>query len=431
MNSRSLCAFAVVVGLLALPVCSAASALKSTGSQLQVNTNTLSQVRNPVAAFDAAGRSMVVWENDFLGLRGRLFDASGQPIGGELSLAANAAWSVLPGTSPVTFHRDPAITFLPSGDFLLAWAQEQGNLEWTIFFENLQVRSREIVVQRYNVAGVASGPPSTISSGGVSLKSRPSLALRPNGDVLAAWQASYGPTGTPAAQLGVFTRLLNASGQPLGAENRVDQGPAGTVGSLPAVAVSPDGSYLVSWDSQQGNDSFNTSVLARAFGASGAALGNAFSVSGSLAGPQLRPTVAADGHGSYLVAWQSYLGDIWHARIHGQIVGNAGNLLGKPVVISKGANGTAEVAPTALAAPGNTFVLVWMEYNTWFPNGMAGVQVDNTANPLGSEGWINSGQIGAQMRTTLATDGAGRFVAPFEGFVNNDVDVLASFFTTN
>jgi hypothetical protein len=431
-KSRSFCIFAGLALLVALPVCSAASTLNSAGAQLQVNTNSMSQVRNPVAAYDSTGRSMVVWENDLLGLRGRLFDAAGNPLGNEISLAANAAWSVLPGTSPVTFHRDPAIAFLPSGDFLLAWAQEQGNMEWTIFFQNLQVHSREIIVQRFNVSGAAVSAPNTISGGGVSLKSRPRLAVRPGGDVLAVWDATYGPSTTPASQMGVFSRLLNASGQPLGAGSHVDQGPAGTVGSVPAIAVSPDSSFLVAWDSQQGNDSFNTSVQARAFDASGAALSAAFSVSGGLAGPQMRPSVASDGHGNFLVAWQSYLNDIWHARIHGQIVGKAGNLLGKPVVISKGTNGTAEVAPTVVAAPGGTFVLVWMEYNTWFPNGMAGVEVDSTGQPLGAEAWINSGQIGAQYRTALSTDGEGHYVAPFEGFVNNtSIGVLARFFTAD
>src|SRR5262249_7745219 len=154
---------------------------------IQVNTENLSQLHNPAAAFDSAGNAMVVWENDLLGVRGRLYDRTGKPVGNELSLVANASWSVLPGIAPVTFHRDPAIVFLPGGNVLLAWAEEQGNLEWTIYFENLQVYSREIVVQSFNPAGQALGSPVTISSGGAGLKSRPRLAVRANGDVVATW----------------------------------------------------------------------------------------------------------------------------------------------------------------------------------------------------------------------------------------------------
>ncbi len=429
-TSRWLVVSALLFGLLALPLCGMATTPQVNGAELQVNTNTSSQVHNPVAAFDATGRSIVVWENDLLGVRGRLYNAAGQAVGPEMSLAANAAWSVLPGSGPVVFHHDPAVAFLPNGDFLVAWAQQKGTLEWTIFFENLQVQSEEIVVQRFNSSGAAVAQPFTVSSGGVGLKSRPHLVLRAGGDVLAAWMSSYGPTATPAGEIGVFVRTLNQNGRPTGAQIEADPGFGKTIAATPALAAAPDGSFLVAWESAQVGNPFNTSVLARAFSPAGAALGNPIAISGTLAGPQLRPTVATDGQGSYLVAWQSYLNDIWHARIHGQIVGAAGNLLGKPVVISTGGNNsTAEVAPTAVAAPGNTFVLVWMEFDTWFPNGMASVQVDSTGAPLGSEIWVNSRQINSQLRTALAGDGAGHFLAPYEGFMNaSQVGIRARFF---
>src|ERR1700740_1449466 len=102
-------ALVVLVGLLALPLAGAASNPQPVGAEFQVNTLNLSQLHNPAAAFDAAGHAMVVWENDLLGIRGRLYDAAGKPLSGELALVANASWSVLPGTAPVTFHHDPAI----------------------------------------------------------------------------------------------------------------------------------------------------------------------------------------------------------------------------------------------------------------------------------------------------------------------------------
>jgi hypothetical protein len=426
------CALAILACLLALPVCSAASNPQLVGSEIQVNTNDLSQLHNPAAAFDSKGRSMVVWENDLLGLRGRLYDASGKPLGAELSLVANASWSVLPGTAPVTFHRDPAIAFLPSGDFLLAWAEERGNLEWTIYFENLQVHSREIVVQRFNVGGQPTGQPFTVSTPGASLKSRPRLAVRSTGDAVAAWMSQYGAPTTPVSQLGVYTALLHNTGQPAGSPARVDT-VAGSTGVSPALAVDPDGSYLIAWESQNGSDTFNTSVYGRVFGASGAPLAAPFAITSSTTGPQRRATVATDGQGAYLVAWQSFFNDIWHARIDGQIVSKAGGLLGKRQTISNGAGKNwAEIAPTAAPAPNGTFVLVWMEYNQWFPVGMAGIQVDHTGAPLGSQVWINDQQINAQLRSALAADGAGHFLSPYEAFVNaTSVGILARYFSAN
>jgi hypothetical protein len=431
-KSRLVCAFGVLASLSVLPLSSAAASPQPLGSEIQVNTNTVSQVRNPAAAYDASGRAMVVWENDVLGVRGRLFDATGKPVGDELSLVANVPGPLLPGIAPVTFNRDPAIAFLPSGDFLLAWAEEQGTLEWAIFFENLQVHSREIVVQRFNVSGQPTARPFTISSGGAGLKSLPRLAVRSTGDAVAAWMSQFGPGATPASELGVFTRLLGRTGRAAGGAVQVDT-VSGATGLAPALAVDPDGSHLIAWVSQKGNDTSNTSIYGRVFGASGAPLAAPFAITSNPVGSQGRPTVATDGQGSYLVAWQSHSSDPGHTRIAAQIVSKAGGLLGKRQVISNGAGkGFGDGCPTAAAAPGGTFVLVWMEYAAWFPVGMAGVQVDRSGVPLGSQAWINDKQINAQLRTALAADGAGHYLSPYEGFYNStSVGILARLFAAN
>jgi hypothetical protein len=416
--------------LFGLPLAGSATNPQLLGSEVQINTNDLSQLHNPAAAFDGAGHALIVWENDLLGLRGRLYDAAGNALGNELPLVANVAWSVLPGTAPVVFHRDPAIVFLPSGNFLLAWAEEHGTLEWMVYFENLQVQSREIVVQEFNLAGQPVGRSYTISSGGVGLKSRPRLAVRPVGDVVAAWMSWYGATATPASELGVFTRQLANTGRPNGGQIQVDT-VSGAIGSTPALAVDPDGSYLIAWSSQIGTDTFNTSIYGRVFAASGAPLAAPFLLSSGAVGPQGKPTVANDGQGSYLVAWQGYFNDLWHSRIAGQIVSKAGGLLGKRQAISTGdgKNNLADAAPSAAVVPGGTFVMVWMEWNHSFPVGLAGVQLDRSGVPLGSQVWINDQQIGAISRTALVTDSAGTYLTPYEGFENQTtLGIRARFF---
>jgi hypothetical protein len=431
-KSRWVCAFAVLVCLLGLPLAGNAASPQFAGSEVEVNTNDLAQMHNPAAAFDGAGHSLVVWENDLLGVRGRLYDAAGNALGSELSLVSNVAWSVLPGTAPVVFHHNPAVVFLPSGNFLLAWAEERGILEWMVFFENLQVQSREIIVQEFNTAGRPAGPPRTISSGGVGLKSQPRIATLPGGGAVAAWMSSYGATATPASELGVFTRQLDGHGRPAGGQTQADT-KSGAVGLTPALAVDPDGSYLIAWTSQNGTDAFNTSIYGRVFAASGAPLAAPFAITSNTVGPQGRPTVANDGQGSYLVAWQSYFNDMWHTRVDGQIVSKAGGLLGKRQTISTGGGKNwADLAPSAAVAPGGTFMLVWMEYNTWFPVGLAGVQVDRTGVPLGNQFWINDLQIGSQYRTSLATDGAGHYLSSYEGFqTQTTLGIMARYFAAD
>jgi hypothetical protein len=88
----------------------------------------------------------------------------------------------------------------------------------------------------------------------------------------------------------------------------------------PAVAANSDGSFLVAWNehSTTNGDGMGTTIRARAFAASGAAMGAAVVVPTTVAGDQTAPTVAAaDGH--YLVAWASG-GDISACVLAGNAV---------------------------------------------------------------------------------------------------------------
>src|ERR1700674_2441762 len=118
-KSLRVCIYAVLVCLFGLPLAGSAANPQPLGSEVQVNTNNLSQLHNPAAAFDGAGHSLMVWENDLLGLRGRLYDSAGNALGNELSLVPNVAWSVMPGIAAPVFPTVTAIVFLRARNFLL------------------------------------------------------------------------------------------------------------------------------------------------------------------------------------------------------------------------------------------------------------------------------------------------------------------------
>ena len=58
--------------------------------------------------------------------------------------------------------------------------------------------------------------------------------------------------------------------------------------------------------------------------------------------------------------------------------------------------------------------------------------MDRSGAPLGSQVWINNQQIGSQFRTALATDGAGHYLSPYEGFQDQTtIGILARYFAAN
>src|SRR5690348_9688562 len=105
------------------------------GDEFRVNANTPYKQRNPVAAYNASGSVLVVWENDRAGLRGRLYGHDGSPLSGELSLVANQILPRIPAQGLEVIRKEPAVAALPSGEFLLAWTQERDDVSIDLFLE--------------------------------------------------------------------------------------------------------------------------------------------------------------------------------------------------------------------------------------------------------------------------------------------------------
>jgi len=92
-----------------------------------------------------------------------------------------------------------------------------------------------------------------------------------------------------------------------------------------AVAMSPDGKSVICWQHWNGSD---WDIKARRYDASGAAQGNDFNVATD-GNQQLNPTVAISPSGSFVISWQEYVGgdwDIYFSRFDAN-----GNSVGGPI----------------------------------------------------------------------------------------------------
>jgi hypothetical protein len=405
---------ALVMFTLALPAWSAPQAL---GSEFRVDSSASQQQRNPTAAFNGAGGGLVVWEDELVGLRGRFVDAGGNAVGAELALVDSQLLPQVPGDGPVVNRFDASVAFLPTGEFVLAWTEQAGFLRTDYYWESLDVHSQDIFVQRFSADGDPVGRRYKVNDSSVGLANRAKLVVRPGGDALVVWNSDSGKAGINPGD-GVFARFLSVRGRPAGAPFKVNSNDA-LWGAGAAVGVDSKGNFLAAWESRTSHGPSVATIAARLFDASGDPAGAEFRVDSNNDGPQRRPTVAADQGGNYLVAWQGLFHDVSHSRIFGQFVSSGGGLLGRQFQVSSG-YGKAQMVPSAAAAPGGTFVVVWMDYQDWFPLGLAGVQIGAGGNPIGGEFWVNDRQVNSQLRTAMATDGAGRFLIPYEAFYRGD-----------
>lgn len=385
---------------------------RTVGSEFRVNGNVESKQRNPAASYTAGGNALVVWENDRNGLRGRFYGRDGAPLTDELGLVANQKLPGVPANGLEVMRKDPAIAFLTSGEFLVAWTEERSNVRIDIFIETREIIDRDVFVQKFNAAGSPLGAAVRLNREGTGFQSMPKILVRKGADAVVAWQSEK--TGI-AASNGIFGRLVRANGTLNGAEFKISVGSGVASGPVIAESFGAGGDFLVSWEAVDGN---GPGIFARTFDKL-LSPGGVFRVNTDVVGLQRRPAVVADRNtGGYLVVWQGQSDSPRHAHIFGQFVGAAGTLVGPQFRVSEGVAET-QIAPSVAASAAGNFLVTWVDYDEVFPIGLFGVEIDKLGHAVGAEVKINAAQINAVSRTALASNPLGGVLAPWEGFTNS------------
>jgi hypothetical protein len=385
------------------------------GDEFRVNGNTESKQHNPVAAFNASGKALVVWENDKNGLRGRFYGGSGAPLTDELGLVANQKLPAVPAAGREVIRKDPAIAFLASGEFLLAWTEESDDVSVDIFIEHRAVVDRDVYLQKFSAAGAPLSSPVRLNTTTTGYQTVPRILVRPDADAVVVWQGDgrwVGPKGD-----GIFGRLVSpATGAPTSAEMKLSSVPG--LAANPAIAGAANGGFAIAWEATDGN---SQGVFTRLFAKSAAPRGAEFRVNSTVPGLQRRPALTADSNtGGWLVTWQGQAGSIKDSHIYGQFLGAAGSFIGPQIRISKGV-AQGQISPSVAAVAGGHFLVTWLDYHDIFPVGLFGVEIDRLGSAVGPEVEINSAAINTQSRTSIAVSPAGGVLVPWEGFTTSQV----------
>ncbi|HEV8578217.1 MAG TPA: hypothetical protein VGX68_03965 [Thermoanaerobaculia bacterium] len=417
MRSKAWLSLAALALLTAVPLLGEP---RPVGTEFRVNGNVESKQRNPAAAYNAAGTALVVWENDKNGLRGRFYGRDGAPVTGELALVANQKLPGVPAQGTEILRKDAAAAFLASGEFLLAWTEERSNVRVDIFIEQREIVDRDVYLQKFTAAGSPIGSAIRLNATTGGLQSLPKILIRNGADAIVVWQSEK--TGAAAGN-GIFGRLVRTNGTLNGGEFKVSVGSGAATN--PAIAGRPTGEFLVAWEAADGS---SLGVFARSFDRSASPLsGISFRVNTEVTGLQRRAAVTADrGTGGYLVIWQGQSdSNFRHAQIYGQFLGAAGSLIGPQFRVSEGVTPTL-IAPSVAGSIAGNFLVTWVAYDDVFPVGLYGVEIDGLGHAIGDEVKINSSQINAVTRTSLATSPFGGVLAPWEGFTGSQTKPVIS-----
>jgi hypothetical protein len=236
---------------------------------------------------------------------------------------------------------------------------------------------------------------------------------------VVVWESLIGGTEGFA----VSGQRYDSDGVPLGTEFRVNTYVTSAQRS-PAVGINAAGNFVVVWESA-GQDGSGWGVFGQRFAPSGAPVGPEFRVNASVVGDQLRPDVAVDPSGGFLVAWQS--GPLPGPGVTFDVFAQRYNSSGAPAGPEFRVNTYTSfnpLSPAVATDPAGNFVVVW---TSQFQEGTGyvvrfGVYAQRYASsgvPLGPEFRVNTYTTDYQGRPAVAFDAAGNFVVVWSDWVQD------------
>jgi hypothetical protein len=266
------------------------------GPQFLVNSYTTGSQFAPAIAGDASGRFTVSWTSGSYSTIGAFvqpFDASGSPIGPEAQ-----ANTFTPGQQRAT-----SVAMDAAGNFVVVWESA------TYAGPTQDGDGPGIFAQRYDGTGTRVGGEFQVNTYTTGNQFSAAVAMDSSGGFVVAWTSgTYYNNAPDGSGYGVFARRFASTGTPLGGEFQVNTYTTGNQ-EQPAVAVAPDGTFVVVWESGDyygpTQDGSRFGIFGRRFDATGTALGPDFQVNTYTTGSQADPALAMDAAGNFVVAWES------------------------------------------------------------------------------------------------------------------------------
>ena len=318
----------------------------------------------------------------------------------------------------------PAVAIDTDGDFVVVWHGQGGaspchSLGCT----------PNIYAQRYASDGSALG--SEFQVGTLTfLGLQPAVEMDADGDFVVVWQ-SQGSSGTDTDWFCIQGQRYASDGAPTGGEFQVNNYTTDAQ-KFPAVAMDPDGDFVVVWSSMgsHGTDTSHTSIQAQRFASDGSALGSEFQVNTFTTDYQNYPAIAMDGSGNFVVAWWSRVlngMDPASLTVQGQRYASDGTPTGSEFQVNNYTTDAQKFPAVAMDSDGD-FVVVWSSMGS---NGTdasdTSIQAQRYASDgstLESEFQVNSYTTDTQAFPTVVKDADAGFVVAWLSWGSSGTDTI-------
>ena len=209
----------------------------------------------PQAAMDADGNTFVTWMSqnvsDTFDVWGRAYLPDGTPRGPAFPVDVDANMDA----------RRPMIATTSAGDVVITWtAENETTSHWDAY------------VRRFSIDGTAITGAIPVNTATEAMYFSSDVAVDVSGNFVVVWADLSELDGD---RHGVFARLFDVNGAPLTGEFLVNETTDDNQHS-PAVAMAPDGRFVVAWQSPRPGSTVDDIAVARIYDANGQALTGEF-----------------------------------------------------------------------------------------------------------------------------------------------------------
>ena len=314
---------------------------------MQVHTFSGGCQGHPAITVLTDGKIVVTWHGKGAtaekGIWGRMFLVDGPPAGPVFHVNESAE----------DLQEAPAIAALSNGGFVIAW--QEGGDDGT----SADGSERGVYARLFNNSGQPSGNRFPVNSYTANDQKSADVAALNNGAFVVVWQSGEnwddGPDGSRG---GIVFQLFGASGEKTGdeqianSETDLDQ-------MDPAVASLSDGSFVITWSSDE-QDGSGLGIFGQRFDGSGNKDGLEFQINETTQHHQSSSDIAVFEDGEFAVVWRSIINPSPNIqRIYGRLYTSDGDAADSQFVIGPSVNGDINQAPAVAASEGDEWLVTW------------------------------------------------------------------------
>ena len=412
-------------------------------SAIPINTVTISdQVTSVSSALDATqarptrsvamaadGSFAITWSSkgqDGLGSEWgayvRFFKPDGTPKGAESRVNTNN-----PNNQSTT-----SIALLANDNYVVTWSDDNPAA--------LDNSLSGVYARIYKADGTAVGNEFLINQNTDGDQYNSAIATSATGKFVVTWVSNF-ETGDPGN--GIRARVFNSDGSPLSAEFQVNSVTANNQ-LKPSVAMADDGSFVAIWESQ-GQDGATFGIYGQRYTSAGVATGGEFQISTYQFNPvlprdQRTASIAMRGDGSFVVTWTSNEGTTYGNEIYARRYDASGVAIGNEFrVLNPGATsgvmGNQRDSIVTLT-DGGGFIITWTSDDQSLSDksgtGVYARRFNATGFPIEAAFLVNSGgMVLNQDNASIAANASGNFIVAWtsEGQDGSAGGVYAQGFT--